>query len=220
MKTINVGEVAVFDHVEPSKEQALKPLEEAAEVFGAWQKWNETKNLEDATRIFEEIADTVQACVNLASAMGASDLIYAMRKCEKRNIKRGRITEKQALDADGVPIKVGDKLYFVGRRATELKCIGFSNDGFVKITHWESYGGWDPYITRAAANDLTHRKPDSWEQLEADAVKRGKEYWGCKGVAFCVKCEHGSHQTGKVCWQNKEIDIIRRAKALAGVDYE
>lgn len=64
------------------------------------------------------------------------------------------------------------------------------------------------------------KKPDSWEQLEADAGKRGKEYWGCKGVASCVKCEHGSHQTGKACWQNKEIDIIRRAKALAGVDDE
>lgn len=97
MKTINVGEVAVFDNVEPNKEQALKPLEEAAEVFGAWQKWNETKNIENATRIFEEIADTVQACVNLAAAVGAKDLTYAIENCKKRNIKRGRITKEEAI---------------------------------------------------------------------------------------------------------------------------
>lgn len=170
MKTINVGEVAVFDHVEPSKEQALKPLEEAAEVFGAWQKWNETKSIADATRIFEEIADTVQACVNLAAAVGAKDLTYAMENCKKRNIMRGRITKEKPeyLDADGVPIEVGDKLYVAGGDGTPLKCVGFSNDGLVKVTNWGSSEGWVPIL--AEANELTHKKPDSWKQLEEDLM--------------------------------------------------
>lgn len=142
MKTINVGEVAVFDNVEPNKEQALKPLEEAAEVFGAWQKWNETKSLADATHIFEEIADTVQACVNLASALGAKDLSYAMENCKDRNIMRGRITKEkpEVLDADGVPIEVGDKLYFVGGDDTPLKCVGFDDYGNVTFRDWKETG--------------------------------------------------------------------------------
>lgn len=37
IRYVNVGTVRVFDHVAPDKAQALKPLEEAAEVFGAWQ---------------------------------------------------------------------------------------------------------------------------------------------------------------------------------------
>ena len=196
MKTINVGEVTVFDNVEPNKGQALKPLEEAAEVFGAWQEWNESKSLLDVTRVIDEIADTIQACVNLASAMGAGSLIYAMIECEKRNIERGRITEEnpEVLDADGVPIKVGDKIYFVGIDGAPLKCVGFSNDGLVKVTNWGSSEGWLPILVKA--NDLTHRKPDSWEQLEEDAKKSGAAYWGCDGD-HCFECEHGLTQTKK-----------------------
>ena len=195
MKTINVGEVAVFDHVEPNKEQALKPLEEAAEVFGAWQKWNETKNIEDATRIFEEIADTVQACVNLAAAVGVTDLTYAIENCKKRNIKRGRITKEKPeyLDADGEPIKVGDELYLTDGFIIKLKCVGFSNDGLVKVTNWGSSEGWVPILVEA--NELTHKTPDYCDRRD-------------------IKAEIGFAS------ESKAKDVVRRAKALAGIDDE
>lgn len=210
MKTINVGEVAVFDHVEPSKEQALKPLEEAAEVFGAWQKWNETKNIEDATRIFEEIADTVQACVNLAASVGVTDLTYAIENCKKRNIKRGRITKEKLeyLDADGVPIKFGDELYFTDGFIIKLKCVGFSNDGLVKVTNWGSSEGWIPIL--AEANELTHKKPDSWKQLEEDLMLTPYYYCDRRDI----KAEIGFAS------ESKAKDVVCRAKALAGVDDE
>lgn len=41
MERVEIGSVAVFRDLEASKAQALKPLEEAAEVFGAWQAWRE-----------------------------------------------------------------------------------------------------------------------------------------------------------------------------------
>lgn len=208
MKTINVGEVAVFDNVEPSKEQALKPLEEAAEVFGAWQKWNETKNIEEATRIFEEIADTVQACVNLAAAVGAMDLTYAIENCKKRNIKRGRITDglPETLGADGVSIKIGDKLYFAGGGDTPLKCVGFYPNGEVIFTDWEETG------TIAYENPIafTHKKPDSWEQLEEDVMLTPYYYCDRRDI----KAEIGFAS------ESKAKDVVRRAKALAGVDDE
>lgn len=210
MKTINVGEVTVFDHVEPNKEQALKPLEEAAEVFGAWQRWNETKNIADATRVIDEIADTIQACVNLAEVMRAGDLTYAMENCKDRNIERGRITEEnpEVLDADGEPIRVGDKIYFVGIDGAPLKCVGFSNDGLVKVTNCHNYKGLTPVLIEA--NKLTHCKPDSWEQLEEDAMLPPFDY--CRKRDIEAKVGFAS--------KSKAKDIIRRAKALAGVDNE
>ena len=212
MKTINVGEVAVFDHVEPSKEQALKPLEEAAEVFGAWQKWNETKNLEDATRIFEEIADTVQACVNLAASVGAKDLTYAIENCKKRNIKRGRITDglPETLGADGVSIKIGDKLYFAGGGDTPLKCVGFYPNGEVIFTDWEETGT----MAYENATAFTHKKPDSWEQLEKDMSAGAYDY-----CATLLDIDTRKTLTSE---DNEAFaeDIIRRAKALAGIDDE
>lgn len=214
MKTINVGEVAVFDHVEPSKEQALKPLEEAAEVFGAWQNWNETKSSGDAVRVIDEITDTIQACVNLASAMGIENLSCAMESCKDRNIWRRRITEEkpEALDADGVPIEVGDELYLTDGFIIKLKCVGFSNDGLVKITGWESSEGWVPI--QIEANELTHKKPDSWEQLVEDANVGAYDY--CANVL-------GIDTRKTLTSEDNEAfaeDIIRRAKALAGISDE
>lgn len=78
------------------KEAALKPLEEAAEVFGAWQVYDTTH--EDKNTVMEqwlildvadELADVVQAACNLAARYGI-DLDAAMERCRERNHRRGR----------------------------------------------------------------------------------------------------------------------------------
>lgn len=72
------------------KEAALKPLEEAAEVFGAWQALqNDLLDYADQTGLADEIADCMQACANLAARYGL-DMDAAMRRCEERNRRRGR----------------------------------------------------------------------------------------------------------------------------------
>lgn len=128
--------------------------------------------------------------------------------------------QPEALDADGVPIKVGDELYLTDGFIIKLKCVGFSNDGLVKVTNWGSSEGWVPILVEA--NELTHKKPDSWEQIEADEKKSGAEYWGCEGEDEhpCFGCEHSFMKTGKTCTMNKYVDLFRRAKALAGFDDE
>ena len=83
--------------MDKDKAAALKPLEEAAEVFGAWQEYNtwlelgvDDKYSEDERIILaDEIADCIQACVNLADRYGI-DLQAAMVRCEERNRRRGR----------------------------------------------------------------------------------------------------------------------------------
>jgi len=100
MQYIKLGSVGAFPHVAPTKPQALKVLEEAAGVFGAWQHTPvgaldptmcEDRSMERyATPLIDEIADTIQASCNLAAALGVTDLTPYLARCEERNRKRGR----------------------------------------------------------------------------------------------------------------------------------
>ena len=94
-KWVRVGSVRRFDHVTPDKAQALKPLEEAAEVLGALQS---THLPEDRRReqILAECADVIQATLNLVAALGVEDFRPWMKECERRNRERGRITDGRA----------------------------------------------------------------------------------------------------------------------------
>ena len=87
MTFIKLGAVRAFPGAVPDKAQALKVLEEAAEVFGAWQRYG-ADDWKDV--LVDEIADTVQACCNLASALGVDDLTPYLARCEERNRERGR----------------------------------------------------------------------------------------------------------------------------------
>lgn len=107
-----------------AKESALKPLEEAAEVFSAWQEYfreemdslrqsypsqdirlNVEEGLSDyidalCETLADEIADCIQACCNLAARYDI-DLQAAMERCEMRNRKRGRYPDGEGVASDG-----------------------------------------------------------------------------------------------------------------------
>lgn len=95
MKTYVIKVEPFTKFVEP-KAQALKPLEEAAEVFGAWQ----ASGIDGARSITPEMRedivyecfDTIQSCVNLMESLGTTDaeLLEAARKVYANNIERGR----------------------------------------------------------------------------------------------------------------------------------
>lgn len=94
---MRIGNVLEFSRVyADDKGQALKPLEEAAEVLEAWKAWRKASDKHSTSRakrrreLEDEIADCIQACVNLAAALGIKDLGPAMRRCEVRNRQRGR----------------------------------------------------------------------------------------------------------------------------------
>ena len=98
-KWVRVGSVRRFDHVAPDKAQALKPLEEAAEVLGALQS---THLPEDRRReqVLAECADVIQATLNLVAAYGVADFRPYMKECERRNRERGRITDGRPGDGE------------------------------------------------------------------------------------------------------------------------
>ena len=93
---VELGTVQTFQYVKPDKAQALKVLEEAAEVFGAWQRWEdegdhgETDAFEYAC-LMAECSDVIQATCNLLAAFGVRDFTAYMESCRKRNVKRGRM---------------------------------------------------------------------------------------------------------------------------------
>ena len=77
---VTVGTVPPFASTEADKAQAMKVVEEAAEVFGAWQTWVDGG----------WCADVIQATCNLLDALGVVDMEQHMEECRARNEERGR----------------------------------------------------------------------------------------------------------------------------------
>lgn len=86
-----MGTVPVFASTEADKAQALKVVEEAAEVFGAWQTWVDGGwRAGDRRALIGECADVIQAVGNLLDALGVVDMEQHMELCKVRNEARGR----------------------------------------------------------------------------------------------------------------------------------
>lgn len=112
------------------------------------------------------------------------------------------------LDADGAPILVGDTVwanggkYGDGRRWT-VHSFNFSSAH--KVTAQDERGTFRDLKPKW----LTHREPDSWGRLEADAAGGAKDYCAEHGIEPTRAHEYG---------QAKALDLVCRAKALAGVE--
>ena len=90
-RSVNIGEVATFPGAKADKAQALKVLEEAAEVFGAWQEADDYGFADFLVEpVLDECADVIQATCNLIAGLGASSFVSWMDDCRERNEKRGR----------------------------------------------------------------------------------------------------------------------------------
>lgn len=102
---VTIPPVRTFAGVEADKAHALKPLEEAAEVFAAWQDhertkswgydWDEYLAHNDAIiSLVDECCDVITATCNLLAALGVTDLTEAMAACERRNRERERYGDR------------------------------------------------------------------------------------------------------------------------------
>ena len=100
MTFVKLGAVRAFPGAVPDKAQALKVLEEAAEVVEAFKRADPgdvlpvARQFPDCNKrilpLVDEIADTIQASCNLAAALGVTDLTPHLAACEERNRERGR----------------------------------------------------------------------------------------------------------------------------------
>lgn len=88
-------------HQKPDKWQALKVLEEAAEVVDATKESIRSvtildgRTLVNRARLVDEIADLLQTTTNLCAAFGinAAELKIANTECTIKNMKRGMFDE-------------------------------------------------------------------------------------------------------------------------------
>ena len=130
----------------------------------------------------------------------ASDGCYWNYKAADPYVKR---PAPKVLDADGVEIKVGDKVWGIGD--IEPAVVVEVDGDTVHVQYF------DGYIFEHKAQRLSHEQPDSWERLEEDAEKGNCEYLG-RSQSSCDGC----YLNGKsACDEYVRIDIVRRAKALA-----
>ena len=112
------------------------------------------------------------------------------------------------LVADGKPLREGETVWHKGGNAHGV--VESIDDG--SLMHTVRYRSDDGEEYRDAAKDLTHERPDSWGRLENDANAAVCVYFGAS-VKDCENCDHNSWE----CSYDKARDLVRRAKALAGV---
>ena len=119
------------------------------------------------------------------------------------------------LDADGVPIRIGDESEVDGDAMTVLG-YRFHNDMLLIIAKDKESG----LVFTPDPSRVRHYKPeppDSWEKLEEDALKNSCTYFG-KLEELCTVCPHNKEITGRNCGENMKLDLIERAKRLAGIE--
>lgn len=120
----------------------------------------------------------------------------------------------EVIDADGVPIKVGDTVYCDGE--DEPLRVSHITDS-IKVTLINSHASY--YTVKPSR--LSHQCPDSWEKLEEDARKTACNY----APAPCnedglVTCDGCRFQKSESCSNEMMIDLVERAKKLAGIEEE
>lgn len=90
--SVSVGNVQTLQMYESAdKAQVLKVVEEAAEVFSAWEDWKSAEDPELVPFIVDECADVIQATCNLIAGLGVEDFAPYMESCRMRNVERGRM---------------------------------------------------------------------------------------------------------------------------------
>ena len=97
---VEIGTVAAFPNVKHDKEQAVKVLEEAGELYSAWEYMRKCESCNTNCLIADccyarrsllnECADVIQAVSNMVAALGVESFRPYIEDCEQRNIGRGR----------------------------------------------------------------------------------------------------------------------------------
>lgn len=109
------------------------------------------------------------------------------------------------IDADGVPVRIGDKMDVDGDC---MNVLGYRlYNGELLLVVKKAEGGCAVYTPKpSSVRHYKYSKPDSWEKLEADVNL------GCRD--YCEK-----HRLEE-CDYNMRVHMLARAKKLAGIEEE
>lgn len=138
---------------------------------------------------------------------------------------RVKRSKPQVLDADGVPIEIGDKVWLLpGEHCKAFPFYGFKagveytvsenesaihkENGRICITKGNCIYGYP------MPEQVTHREPDTQERIDEDALKEPCVYFnhetgGCQSCPAFEKYD---------CNVHKSLDLLRRQRELDGRD--
>lgn len=117
------------------------------------------------------------------------------------------------LDADGVPIEVGDEIWNIKTGARYI-VEKMGSDGCYDC-HEMVIRNESGLTLRAMGKFYTHREPDTQERIDKDAVKSVCSYFGFRAKP-CSECPAYGSEIG--CSNEKVRDLLRRQRELDGRD--
>ena len=152
----------------------------------------------------KNMAKSRKVCESMAEAASTSKRVLSER--EKLILDRWPKFE------DGECVWFGDAYIDTDGDANKVRAIEF-DEGCTDLVGIESF-----HTGFFAGERVKRPAPkDSWERLEEDAAKSDCDYFG-RDVSDCDRCP--ARESTLSCGQSKSLDIIRRAKALAGVEVD
>lgn len=126
---------------------------------------------------------------------------------------------KLPLDADGEPIRIGDVLYSSGNECRVVSITVKADEACVGV-HTDE-GVFLPSVNPKHLSRKKPEPPDSWEKLEEDARKTACDYAPAPrnedGLTTCDGCPFLKSES---CSNEMTIDLVERAKKLAGIEEE
>lgn len=129
--------------------------------------------------------------------------------------------KQHVLDADGVPIEVGDVGWLIHlREPIKVRVEEISQAcKWVRTIRLDEDHDLDKHFL-TTWDKFSHREPDTQERIDEDAQKYASDYWRCNGVG-CHECpsmidgEKPSHRYGvDWCSDAKTLDLLRRQREL------
>lgn len=172
------------------------PSERERQILDMWPKFEDGEYVWFGDRVYELCGKVYGVCLDDGAISLRTAYLDHMPLDFGERVKR---LEPEVLDADGVEIKVGDTVWFrslsTGDRMRKATVTGFgehSLDG--PLATLKDEAGKTLHID---PKKITHVQPDSWKRLEEDAVDLDD-----------MPCDFNAK------------DLIRRAKALAGVEVD
>ena len=117
------------------------------------------------------------------------------------------------LDADGEPCWLDDAVWHKGHKHL---VVAVSHKGKVCIRDWGKRNSGEGAVW-VKADLVTHRKPDTQEDIDADAAKRPCQYFGAQS---CRECPQGHADGSDIdydeCCIAQIRDLLERQRKLMG----
>ena len=165
-----------------------------------------TKELRDYTTLLHGEGSAAKA--RLDEMCDSIDAIHRSLEQENERLrdasKRGDDWIKLPVDADGVPIRAGDELFWKedGTSAGRVTAIGVGERaGWI----WLLHDGSNVSIGRQV-NKVCHAKPDTWERIIEDAIRGDGGNYGCLEERFNATVPALVARCKALCERTREVD--------------